>query len=112
MTWVVAGPARAQSQAEPASVTPKSDLDFNLFGDEKRKSPLDEARAADHLARLEKSVRLRRKLLVVHQVLGFATLATIAATDVIGQLNYDDKYTRSGNARHLPWGARDARRRG
>lgn len=102
--------ARAQETSAPAAATPaqpapaapadgaaKSDLDFNLFGDEKKKSPLDEARAADALAKLERAVRLRRRLLIAHQILGFATLAAVAATDVIGQLNFDDKYTKSGS---------------
>ncbi|HWE29109.1 MAG TPA: hypothetical protein VHB97_13970 [Polyangia bacterium] len=90
-------PAATDGTAAPAAPATKSDLDFNLFGDEKKKSPLDEAREADRIARLERSVRLRRKLLVAHQILGFATLAAVAATDVIGQLNYDDKYTKSGS---------------
>jgi hypothetical protein len=87
----------ASAPAAPADSTAKSDLDFNLFGDEKKKSPLDEARAADALAKLEKAVRLRRRLLIAHQILGFVTLAAVAATDVVGQLNYDDKYTKSGS---------------
>ena len=92
-----AAPADGQNAAPAAPAAKGSDLDFNLFGDEKKKSPLDEAREADRLARLERSVRLRRKLLIAHQILGFATLAAVAATDVIGQLNYDDKYTKSGS---------------
>ena len=90
-----AAPSDGSTAAAPAAKG--SDLDFNLFGDEKKKSPLDEAREADRLARLERAVRLRRKLLIAHQILGFATLAAVAATDVIGQLNYDDKYTKSGS---------------
>jgi hypothetical protein len=105
---LLAGTARAQHPAPPAtappSTTPPSstpapssgDLNFNLFSNEKQKSPLDEAREADRLARLERSVQIRRKLLLTHQALGFATLAVFAASIVIGQLNYDDKYTSSG----------------
>lgn len=88
-------PATTPAPAAPAAST-GNDLNFDLFGNEQKKSPLDEAREKARLAELERKVHLRRQLLVWHQALGFVTLAALAATDIVGQLNYDDKYTRSG----------------
>jgi hypothetical protein len=70
-------------------------FDFDLGG-EKKKSPEDEAKEQKRLAKLEKDVSVRRKLLISHQALGFATLAVFAAQLVIGQLHYQDKYSRDG----------------
>src|SRR5207248_2406197 len=41
--------------------------------------------------------RLRRTMLKWHQGLGFTTLAVLAATLVIGQLDYLDKFDTGGN---------------
>jgi heme A synthase len=107
-------PATPQGAATPSTAAPSSptgpqttpdnsgakanpsELNFDLFGEEKKKSPLDEAREKERLAKLERSVSIRRKLLLSHQALGFTTLALLATTVIIGQLNYDDKYTRDG----------------
>jgi hypothetical protein len=89
-------PASTPAKAEEPKATP-SELDFSLFGDEKKKSPLDEAREAARIAKLEHSVKTRRNLLISHQVLGFTTLAVLAAQIVLGQLTYDDKYLRDGS---------------
>jgi hypothetical protein len=72
------------------------DLNFDLLNEQK-KSPLEEAREKAQLAKLERSVKVRRQLLVSHQVLGFITLGALAATLVIGQLNYQDKYARGND---------------
>ncbi len=37
-------------------------------------------------------MKIRRPLLLAHQAIGFVTLAALAATVVIGHLNYYDKY--------------------
>jgi hypothetical protein len=92
-----ASAARAQSPAPsprpaPSSPSPSNDMNFDLFGDKEKKSPLDEAREKDRIAKLEQKVKMRRALLKWHQALGFVTLGVLAATDVIGTLNYADKY--------------------
>jgi hypothetical protein len=51
----------------------------------------EQQRRAEEIERLS---RRRRTMLVAHQVFGFATLAALAATLVVGQLVYDDKYAR------------------
>jgi len=91
-----ATPASGTTPDNSAAPAKPSELDFNLFGDEKKKSPLDEAREQEKLRRLQRDVEIRRKLLVAHQVLGFVTLGTLIATDIVGQLNYNDKYASSG----------------
>jgi hypothetical protein len=90
--------ARAQKPPPPPpTATPSSnDMNFDLFGDAKKKSPLDEAREQERIAKLEKKVHLRRQLLKWHVALGFVTLAALAATDVIGTLSYYDKYAAGG----------------
>ncbi|MGZ3441691.1 MAG: hypothetical protein ACXVDD_19360 [Polyangia bacterium] len=90
--------ARAQQPATPPATPPPAsgDMNFDLFGDNKKKSPLDEAREQERLAKLEKKVHLRRQLLKWHVALGFVTLVALAATDIIGTLSYYDKYTANG----------------
>jgi cytochrome b561 len=96
---VVAANANGQTRPAPAPTPPpttSSEMNFDLFGSEGKKSPLDEAREQDRIAKLEKKVHLRRQLLKWHQALGFVTLVALAATDIIGQLNYQDKFVSTG----------------
>lgn len=71
---------------------PANNFDFDLFGDQTQpQRPLalvPDAKKIEH----ERKVKLRRKVLTLHQGFGFTTLALLAATLVIGQLNYLDKY--------------------
>ena len=84
-------------RATPASPAGQSsEMSFDLFGDQTKKSPLDEAREQERIAKLERKVHLRRQLLRWHVALGFVTLAALAATDIIGQLNYQDKFAATG----------------
>jgi hypothetical protein len=69
-------------------------FDFSLG--EKKKSPEQEAQEKEKNAKIDSSVKVRRRLLLTHQALGFATLAVFAAQLVIGQLHYQDKYGREG----------------
>jgi hypothetical protein len=105
LVCVLGGVARAQQPQQPPSPPPKqtpaatpstSDMSFDLFGDTKKKSPLDDAREQERLAKLERKVHLRRQLLKWHVALGFVTLAALAATDIIGTLSYYDKYAAGG----------------
>ncbi|MFO0579056.1 MAG: hypothetical protein U1A78_34060 [Polyangia bacterium] len=86
-----AAPAPPSQSAQPAQPG-GPDLGFDLFDDAPKKSAaqlqIDLKAAQD----AERKGRLRRQLLTAHQAFGFSTLAVFAATLVIGQLNYQDKY--------------------
>ncbi len=99
---------RAARAAPPASGAPSSTpdggtpaprsgaLDFDLFGDAPKPTApgaqlAAAAKGVDPLV-IAQQVRTRRRMLQLHQGFGFATLALLAATVVIGQLNYIDKY--------------------
>lgn len=107
--WLpLVGSAHADSPAPPAAATANNtpatppagaaalapaaggDLNFDLIDEQKPKEadPAEKAR----LAAMDKKVRLRRQLLTWHQGIGFATLGLLAATCVLGQLAYNDKY--------------------
>jgi hypothetical protein len=86
-------PAAAPAAAAKPPEHNGASLDFDLFGDQKAQPshPTTTAQSKDP-AVLERQVRRRRTVLQLHQGFGFATLALLAATCVIGQLNYIDKY--------------------
>ena len=86
-TAASADPTAPRESPAPSSA---SGLDFNLLGDTPPKAP---AAAARDRA-FEAKVHRRRQMLQWHQGLGLATLVALAATCVIGQLNYQDKYGR------------------
>lgn len=44
------------------------------------------------MAQIEKTGKVRRDMLVTHQALGFTTLAVMAATLAVGQVNYQARY--------------------
>jgi hypothetical protein len=67
------------------------DLDFNLLDD----ANAPKVSAAD-LA-LEERGRLRRTVLTTHQIVGLSTLGLLAATVVVGQLNYMDRFSGSAS---------------
>lgn len=90
------GPAAATESSAAAApqatqAPAKSDLDFDLMAD----SPKSAGPTPEELRRsleLDGKVRLRRQMLTAHQVFGFVSLAALAATLVVGQLNWLDKY--------------------
>jgi hypothetical protein len=92
-----AGPEKgAETAAAPG--TPGAKLDFDFF-DDSNKPKLTESQTAARLQeslKLDRKVKLRRNMLLAHQAIGFITLAGLAATAIVGTLNYTDKYT-SGN---------------
>jgi hypothetical protein len=49
----------------------------------------------------ERLVSRRRTLLTLHQTFGIVTLAGLAATVVVGQLNYNDIYGGGGNTKRF-----------
>jgi hypothetical protein len=81
-------PGRAAGTSDPASLTPGPGFDFELAPPAAKTAALDPQQAAA----LDRRVRLRRGMLVAHQAFGFATLALLAATAVVGTLSYADKY--------------------
>jgi hypothetical protein len=72
-----------------------SAFDFNLFEDKPALSREEAARREDRQRAFDRQVKLRRSLLKWHQGFGFATLLGLAATLVIGQLDYLDRFDRS-----------------
>src|SRR3954462_6570270 len=86
------GGAAQQQPASKPEAKP-SDDDFNLLAPEKK----PDAAALAAQARIQGEARRRRTMLQLHQIGGFATLATMTATVVLGQLNYMDKYGGGGD---------------
>jgi hypothetical protein len=80
------------SQVQPSQPKPPDD-DFNLLAPEKK----PDGAALARQARIQSEISRRRTLLRLHQIGGFATLATMTATVVLGQLNYIDKYGGGGD---------------
>lgn len=90
-----AGAAPAAAAPAAPAEPPKggsADLSFDLFDDAPKQSPAQAQAQLQAALDTERKVRLRRSLLTAHQAFGFTTLAVFAATLVIGQLNYQDKY--------------------
>ena len=56
-----------------------------------------DAQAVAHQLELQSQLEKRRTMLQLHQVGGMLTLATLGATVVFGQLNYNDKYGGGGD---------------
>lgn len=67
-------------------------LDFDLFGDQPKPDAVALAQNAERIARIDRQVRIRRRVLQAHQILGFSTLAVMAATVILGQVNYVARY--------------------
>jgi hypothetical protein len=61
-------------------------LDFDLLGDKKDQPPSPEALEVAH------QQQVRRAFLSFHQVIGLSTLTMLAATVIVGQLNYLDRF--------------------
>ncbi len=70
-----------------AAEQPAGTFDFDLLP-EKTRTPAD-LQAAEELTR---SLLVRRRVLKHHQAFGIATVALLAATVVVGQLSFSDKF--------------------
>ena len=91
---VPATAAPTPAQPPPAAQKPAApSMDFDLL---EEPSAAEKAAAPDP-AILEGKIRTRRTMLQIHQALGIATLAGLAATEVVGQLNFNDKYRAGGD---------------
>jgi len=88
-------PSGGKPNLEPPPASPPA-LNFDLLGDAAGARPPDPA--------LERKVAQRRALLQLHQGLGLATLAATAATVIVGQLDFDDRFRGGGDTgRYHPW---------
>jgi hypothetical protein len=85
----------AQQQGTAPSAGDSSSLDFDLL------EPAETAAAAQVDPELEKKVSRRRTMLKLHQGLGFALTASLLATTVVGQLQYNDSFRGGGDDRNL-----------
>lgn len=76
----------------PVQQTEEPDMDFDLL------EP-SEAAEAPRLVdpALEKAIAQRRTMLSLHQAVGLATLTGLAATVVVGQLHFNDRYRGGGD---------------
>lgn len=84
------GPAPAPDLAPSAPAAPPPGLDFDLL------EPTLAAPAAVDPA-FARAVERRRTMLGLHQALGVATVASLAATSVVGQLQFDDRFRGGGD---------------
>ncbi|HYS07729.1 MAG TPA: hypothetical protein VEP66_03255 [Myxococcales bacterium] len=78
-------------QPGPAQQSPPEDVDLLP------KPAAPDAQAVAHQLELQSQLEKRRTMLQLHQVGGMLTLATLGATVVFGQLNYNDKYGGGGD---------------
>jgi predicted anti-sigma-YlaC factor YlaD len=96
-------PAHARSPSAPVApitpITPAAkppDMSFDLLAPQAAIDP-------EAAARIEAKAQWRRKLLLTHQYLGYALLATLTATTILGQLNFDDMFYGNYTQRYAPW---------
>ncbi|WP_164019068.1 hypothetical protein [Pyxidicoccus trucidator] len=90
--------AQDAPKQEPPAQTPTTDpdsMDFDLL------EPMETAAAAEVDPELEKSISRRRTMLKLHQGLGFALVGGLAATTVVGQLQFNDSFRGGGDDRNL-----------
>lgn len=87
-------PAAPDPAATPAPAAPAgaADLNFDLLDEGKKPDAGPTPEELKRRQAIERGARIRRPMLTAHQALGFATLAALTATVVIGHLNYYDKY--------------------
>lgn len=78
--------------ATPAAPTGAADLNFDLLDEGKKPDAGPSPEELKRRAAIERGARIRRPILTAHQAIGFATLAALTATVIIGHLNYYDKY--------------------
>ena len=86
-----APPAQTTPAPAAAPLAPQTD-DLDLLPPEKAPDPAEVARGKE----LSRELSTRRSLLQLHQIGGYATVAAVLATVVVGQLNYNDKYGGGG----------------
>jgi hypothetical protein len=84
------GPRPALHVALAAAPADGPSLDFDLLGEApKTQVPVE-----------DRSMRMRRRMLTLHQASGIGLLGVQVATTVVGQLNYNDKFGIDNTARY------------
>ncbi len=78
------------AQVPALALLEEEGLDFDLFGES------DTARRVEMDPRFAQQVAKRRTMLQVHQVFGLSSLAAMATSTVLGQLNYGDLHGAGG----------------
>jgi hypothetical protein len=86
---------RQETPSTPPSAGDSSSMDFDLLDSS------ESAEAAQENPELEKKVSRRRTMLKLHQGLGFALTASLVATTVVGQLQFNDSFRGGGDDRNL-----------
>ncbi|MBS2030439.1 MAG: hypothetical protein JST54_21225 [Deltaproteobacteria bacterium] len=85
--------------ASSSSSSSGGDMNFDLLGESKPRE-----RSAAELA-IAHDAEVRRTTLTIHQTAGLATLGLLAATVLVGQLNYMDKFAGSAPSNSAKWEA-------
>jgi hypothetical protein len=85
---VLPSPILPSAASAPAPSDKPAGLDFNFFGN----APAPDADSAAKSANISDLSKKRRHRLETHQLLGLGTWAFMAASCIIGQLNYNDLY--------------------
>jgi hypothetical protein len=80
---------------EKRPVQDADSLDFDLL------APAETTAAAKVDPALERRINRRRTMLKLHQGLGFALVGSLAATTVVGQLQFNDSFRGGGDDRSL-----------
>jgi hypothetical protein len=91
-----AQPSETPAQPSDAPVKqaeePGMDMDFDLL---EPSTAAETPQLVD--PKLERAIAQRRTMLTIHQGLGLATLTTLAATVVVGQMHFHDRYRGGGD---------------
>lgn len=82
----------------PLAAAPASQFDFDLIP-EKPKSQADLLLAQE----IDHEFLVRRRVLKLHQAFGIATVTLLAATVIVGQLSYSDKFGGPDTGKYEPW---------
>lgn len=75
----------------PPEPSPSPSLDFDLL------PPVAPETSPRRDRALERAVKQRRRTLRLHQGLGLATWTALAATTIVGQLDFDDRFRGGGD---------------
>lgn len=84
-------PGEPPPAPSPPDLSPAPPLDFDLL------PPIAPAASPAQDLALERAVARRRRMLRLHQGLGLATWTGLAATTIVGQLDFDDRFRGGGD---------------
>ncbi|PTL79607.1 hypothetical protein [Vitiosangium sp. GDMCC 1.1324] len=94
-----AKPAEAPPSDAPVKQTEEPSMDFDLL---EPSTSAESPRLID--PEMEAAIARRRTMLTIHQVTGLTMAATLAATVIVGQLNFNDVYRGGGDTgRYKGW---------